>query len=138
MKEEKNAVWKNIETLFIGGVAGSIGKTAVAPFDRVKIHFQVSNPTFSENFGITASLILLGSLHGVFAAIRKIYIRQGIRGLYQGHLLTLIRIFPYAAINFFCYDYLKEKLSKSAHTNFHQLPFFIRFPVGSISGTFHY
>ncbi len=40
------------------------------------------------------------------AAIRHIYHLDGIRGLYQGHSATLLRIFPYAGIKFMAYDQL--------------------------------
>ena len=31
---------------------------------------------------------------------------QGARGLFQGHLATLLRIFPYAGVKFMAYDKL--------------------------------
>lgn len=49
-------------------------------------------------------LLVLGTWSGAFRAGTKIYRDAGIRGLMQGHSVTLLRIFPYAAIKFMAYD----------------------------------
>ncbi|KAI8356709.1 mitochondrial carrier domain-containing protein [Choanephora cucurbitarum] len=74
-----------------GGIAGCLGKTAIAPLDRVKILFQARNPIFEK---------YSGRFTGVFEAGREIFQKHGIWGLFQGHSVTLVRIFPYAAIKF--------------------------------------
>lgn len=33
---------------------------------------------------------------------------QGIRGVYKGHQATLLRIFPYAALNYACFEQYKR------------------------------
>jgi len=48
--------------------------------------------------------VLTGSWSGAFRAGRDIYGTNGVRGLFQGHSMTLLRIFPYAAIKFMAYD----------------------------------
>lgn len=45
-----------------------------------------------------------GTFVGTFRAGHDIYKQSGLRGLFQGHSATLIRIFPYAAIKFMTYD----------------------------------
>lgn len=47
---------------------------------------------------------------GLLHAIRIIYKSQGVRGLYQGHSMTLLRIFPYAGIKYMAYDALEGLL----------------------------
>ncbi|ANZ73216.1 BA75_01600T0 [Komagataella pastoris] len=84
-----------------GGVAGSAAKTLIAPLDRVKILFQTANPEFSR---------FSGSFSGLFKAVRQIYGYDGVAGLYQGHSATLLRIFPYAAIKFVCYEQIRTIL----------------------------
>lgn len=37
-----------------------------------------------------------------------IYRTAGVRGLFQGHSATLLRIFPYAGIKFMAYDWLES------------------------------
>lgn len=54
---------------------------------------------------------VLGTFVGTFRAGHEIYNHSGLRGLFQGHSATLIRIFPYAAIKFMTYDqvhYVRE------------------------------
>ncbi|CEP60875.1 coenzyme A transporter LALA0_S02e01618g [Lachancea lanzarotensis] len=81
-----------------GGVAGSCAKTLIAPLDRIKILFQTSNPHY---------LKYSGSMLGLLQAGMHIKTYDGIRGFYQGHSATLVRIFPYAAIKFIAYEQIR-------------------------------
>jgi solute carrier family 25 (mitochondrial carrier protein), member 16 len=45
---------------------------------------------------------------GVFKASKEIYSSNGIRGLFQGHSATLMRILPYAAIKFVAYEQIRH------------------------------
>ncbi|KAI0704184.1 mitochondrial carrier [Cerioporus squamosus] len=104
-----------------GGIAGCVAKTVVAPLDRVKILFQASNPDFQK---------YAGTWSGAFRAAAQIYRENGVRGLFQGHSATLLRIFPYAAINFMTYDQAEALLmpTPASQTNLR------RFTAGAISG----
>lgn len=101
-------------SLLFGGIAGSVAKTVIAPFDRVKIHFQIAHPELNEYRGtfimIYDLLIIIGKLTGVFGAVKRIYSHSGFFGLYRGHSATLARIFPYAAINFAAFEKFKNVL----------------------------
>ena len=87
--------------LLFGGTAGCVAKTLVAPFDRVKIHFQVGHPELAP---------FRGHVTGVFGALRLLHARLGVAGLYRGHACTLARIFPYAALNYAVFERLKHVL----------------------------
>ncbi|KAK0485928.1 mitochondrial carrier domain-containing protein [Armillaria novae-zelandiae] len=107
-----------------GGIAGCVAKTVVAPLDRVKILFQASNPDFQQ---------YAGTWSGAYRAGTRIFHDSGVRGLFQGHSATLLRVFPYAAIKFMAYDQIHncEPLLMSTRrdeTNFR------RFSAGAISG----
>lgn len=84
-----------------GGIAGCMAKTVIAPMDRVKILFQARNPVFEK---------YAGTWTGVFKAGRDIVKSNGVAGLFQGHSVTLLRIFPYAAIKFVAYEQFKTLL----------------------------
>lgn len=104
-----------------GGIAGSAAKTLIAPLDRIKILFQTSNPDF---------LKYRGTFSGFFMAGKTIWKSDGIFGLFQGHSVTLLRMFPYAAIKFVSYEQIRAILIPydAYETGFR------RFMTGSLSG----
>ncbi|KAH7913475.1 mitochondrial carrier domain-containing protein [Hygrophoropsis aurantiaca] len=98
---DKRSLDYAIRSGIAGGIAGCIAKTVVAPLDRVKILFQASNPDFQK---------YAGSWSGAYKAGRAIYRDGGVRGLLQGHSATLLRVFPYAGVNFMAFDLWKAFL----------------------------
>lgn len=74
-------------------------KTTAAPLERVKILFQVA----TMHYPFT----------GVANTLRSIVRREGFTGLYRGNVSSLVRIFPYAAIQFAAFDTLKAMLTPS-------------------------
>lgn len=104
-----------------GGIAGCAAKTLVAPLDRIKILFQTSNPEF---------LKYRGKFSGLFLAGKRIIATDGIYGLFQGHSVTLLRIFPYAAIKFVAYEQIRTILIPNDNYEVGAR----RFTAGSLSG----
>ncbi|SCW04471.1 LAFE_0H14268g1_1 [Lachancea fermentati] len=104
-----------------GGVAGSCAKTLIAPLDRIKILFQTSNPHYLKYSGSMKGLVLAG---------RHIWLNDGLRGFFQGHSATLIRIFPYAAIKFIAYEQIRHILIPSREYETH----WRRLVSGSLAG----
>ncbi|CED84834.1 coenzyme a transporter [Phaffia rhodozyma] len=94
-KADKNSWDFAVRSGIAGGIAGCVAKTAIAPLDRVKILFQTSNQDFEK---------YKGSFRGLGLSIQDIYRGHGVRGLLQGHLATLLRVFPYAGVKFMLYD----------------------------------
>ncbi|QEU61428.1 Leu5 [Kluyveromyces lactis] len=97
-----------------GGVAGSCAKTLIAPLDRIKILFQTSNPHYVK---------YAGSFQGLLNAGVHIWSRDRLRGFFQGHSATLLRIFPYAAVKFIAYEQIRNVIipSKEYETHFRRL-----------------
>ncbi|KAJ3097430.1 hypothetical protein HDU97_004878 [Phlyctochytrium planicorne] len=120
-KQDKHSASYIIRSLVAGGVAGCAAKTSIAPLDRVKILFQTNNPQFQKHSG---------HFFGVFRAASEISKAHGLRGLFQGHSATLLRIFPYAAIKFMAYEQYKDLLmpTKKDETSIK------RFVAGSLAG----
>jgi hypothetical protein len=71
-------------SLVAGGVAGAIAKTTIAPMDRVKILFQVSQQKFS--------LRLAGQM--VVSIARK----DGVLALWRGNSATVARYFVHSSL----------------------------------------
>lgn len=110
-----------IRTAIAGGVSGSCAKTLIAPLDRIKILFQTSNPHYAK---------YSGSLVGLIRAARHIGLNDGLRGFFQGHSVTLIRIFPYAAVKFVAYEQIRNVLIPSNAYETH----WRRLTSGSLAG----
>ncbi|OXG43039.1 solute carrier family 25 (mitochondrial carrier protein), member 16 [Cryptococcus neoformans Bt120] len=102
-KTDRNSWDYVLSSGIAGGIAGCVAKTSIAPLDRVKILFQTSNAEFTKYAGTP-----MGLLH----AMSVIYKSSGVRGLFQGHSVTLLRIFPYAGIKYMMYDWLERLLIK--------------------------
>lgn len=84
----------SLKTFISGGIAGSVAKTLVAPIDRCKILLQVHNVHY-EGFGI-------------FESFYRIVQKEGYFSLYKGNGAQMLRIFPYAAMQFTSYETYKR------------------------------
>ncbi|CAM9326526.1 unnamed protein product [Discosporangium mesarthrocarpum] len=85
-----------------GGLAGMLAKSVVAPVDRVKILFQVTN----EHFTFRKAKKLMGDILAL----------EGPAGLWKGNSATMIRVFPYAGTQFMMFDTLKRwALARKTH-----------------------
>eukprot|EP01116_Phalansterium_solitarium_P020141 TRINITY_DN5855_c0_g1_i2.p1 TRINITY_DN5855_c0_g1~~TRINITY_DN5855_c0_g1_i2.p1 ORF type:complete len:335 (+),score=66.20 TRINITY_DN5855_c0_g1_i2:71-1006(+) len=82
--------------LFAGGISGTFAKSSIAPLERVKILFQIRSKHYPYS--------------GVFSTLKSVSNREGFVGLWKGNSATVVRIFPYAAIQFFSYEKSKELL----------------------------
>lgn len=80
-----------------GGLAGAVSRTVVSPFERVKILLQVQSSTHSYN-------------RGLFAAVKQVYVEEGVPGLFRGNGLNCVRIFPYSAVQFVVYESCKKHI----------------------------
>ncbi|KAF2747399.1 ADP,ATP carrier protein [Sporormia fimetaria CBS 119925] len=120
-KVDKQSAEYLIKSGLAGGLAGCAAKTVVGPLDRVKILFQTSQPNFAK---------YAGKWSGLPIAMREIYTTGGVRGLFQGHSATLLRIFPYAGIKFLAYEQIRAVIIPSKN---HETPV-RRFASGSLAG----
>jgi len=91
---------RTIKQLLAGGLAGATARTTVAPIDRTKILIQTQH---LAQAGATKYKGVLGTLQTVMR-------EEGVRKLWRGNGTNCIRIFPYASIQFWSYDFYKGKI----------------------------
>jgi hypothetical protein len=80
----------------LGGAASGIAYwTAFYPADTVKSYIQ-TDPRFTSS--------------GLLEVARRIYAENGVRGLYRGWLVTVLRAAPAHALIFACYEAVAKRL----------------------------
>ncbi|KAJ5211245.1 Mitochondrial carrier protein [Penicillium cf. griseofulvum] len=104
-----------------GGVAGCAAKTIVAPLERIRILFQTSHSEFVQ---------YSTRWDGLIKAARDIRTSYGIPALFKGHSASLVRVFPYAGINFLAYEHFRAAFIASPEK---EAPW-RRFLCGSMAG----
>jgi len=93
---------EEVRNLIAGGLAGMMAKSVVAPLDRIKIMYQVSSAKFK--------------LRNIPGVVRTIVEQEGLQALWRGNGATMLRVFPYAGIQFMVFDYCKSWVLKSSDT----------------------
>lgn len=95
---------KEARNVIAGGIAGILAKSVVAPLDRIKILYQVSSAQFR--------------LLDIPKVAQNIIREEGLSALWKGNMATMIRVFPYAGIQFMVFDFCKQTfLQRRTETN---------------------
>lgn len=84
---------KHYKSLFSGAISGMVSRSATAPLERLKIMRQVVKNLNRESMGYT---------------FRNIIRTEGLRGLYKGNGVNMVRIAPYNAIQMASFYRYKE------------------------------
>lgn len=96
IKQVKNKHHAVITSLISGAIAGAFAKTAIAPLDRTKINFQVGTRSYS--------------FRRALRFLRDSYRNEGLTSLWRGNSATMVRVVPFAAIQFTAHEQWKHAL----------------------------
>ncbi|XP_076007001.1 calcium-binding mitochondrial carrier protein SCaMC-2-A [Genypterus blacodes] len=113
--EEKQTgmLWRH---LVAGGGAGAVSRTCTAPLDRVKVMMQV--------YGSRTNNMCIMS--GLMQMIKE----GGMRSLWRGNGVNIIKIAPESALKFMAYEQIKRLIGSDKET----LSIVERFVAGSLAG----
>uniref|UniRef100_UPI00398E948A mitochondrial coenzyme A transporter SLC25A42 n=1 Tax=Pristiophorus japonicus TaxID=55135 RepID=UPI00398E948A len=109
-----------VNSFISGAIAGAVAKTVVAPLDRTKIIFQVSSSRFSAK--------------EVVKLLYRTYRTEGFFSLWRGNSATMVRVIPYAALQFSAHEQYKQMLGIYFETSGRPLPPFPRLLAGAMAG----
>jgi len=91
-------------SLICGGIAGCLATLTVYPLDLLRTRFAAQS---------------VPMVHPTIqSAVETIYRTQGWTGFYHGVCPSLWQLVPYMAIQFFVYDSLKSKMSRTLGSSF--------------------
>ena len=95
---------KEIRNITAGGFAGMVAKSVVAPFDRIKILYQISSAEFH--------------IYNLPKVALNIVRTEGWTALWKGNTATMIRVFPYSGIQFMVFDRCKTYLLRQQEIDY--------------------
>ncbi|XP_054781409.1 mitochondrial arginine transporter BAC2-like [Prosopis cineraria] len=82
-----------------GLITGALQSTIVSPVELVKIRLQLQRKGQLKE-----------SCEGPLSATRKIWKREGLRGIFRGFSITILRDAPSHGVYFWTYEYMREQL----------------------------
>jgi solute carrier family 25 thiamine pyrophosphate transporter 19 len=89
-----------------GTLASVVAKTGIFPLDLLRKRLQVQGPTRTRYLHHNIPL----HAGGIIATAKEIVLREGVRGLYRGLTISLVKAAPASAITMAVYESVLKKL----------------------------
>ncbi|KAL5014375.1 hypothetical protein ScPMuIL_008645 [Solemya velum] len=118
--------------IFLAGISNMCGAALTNPFDVIKVRMQLENQ-MSVSTGHSLGVFGNRYYNGVLRGGTRIFLEEGVKGLYRGLFIALVRDGTYSAIRLGAYEPVKRFLGATdkAHT-----PLWKKICAGAISGAF--
>ncbi|KAM4773343.1 mitochondrial adenyl nucleotide antiporter SLC25A24 isoform 1-T1 [Cyanocitta cristata] len=113
-EEKKTGQWW--KQLLAGGVAGAVSRTGTAPLDRLKVMMQVHGSKSNKM--------------NIASGFKQMLKEGGVRSLWRGNGVNVVKIAPETAIKFWAYEQYKKILTREDG----KLGTVERFVSGSLAG----
>ncbi|KAK1975788.1 mitochondrial carrier domain-containing protein [Colletotrichum cereale] len=123
-----------------GAVAGGLSRTATAPLDRLKVYLLVNTRASTETAATALKqgrplLALRNAVKPFSDAVKDLWKAGGMRSLFAGNGLNVIKIMPESAIKFGSYEAAKRTLSKlEGHNDPTNINSYSKFVAGGVAG----
>ncbi|KAM0338377.1 hypothetical protein ACHAPQ_002393 [Fusarium lateritium] len=123
-----------------GAIAGGVSRTATAPLDRLKVYLLVNTTIRAETAAAALKqgrpIAALKNATKPFGdAVRDLVRSGGVRGLFAGNGLNVIKIMPETAIKFGSYEAAKRALANfEGHGDPKKLSSWSKFASGGFAG----
>ncbi|XP_036324988.1 calcium-binding mitochondrial carrier protein SCaMC-2-like [Rhagoletis pomonella] len=114
-QSQKSVWWRHS---IAGGFAGAISRTSTAPIDRIKVHMQVQTTKTS-----------------VVDSVTYMVKEGGIRSMWRGNGVNVLKISSDSAIKFTIYEKIKHFIKIERNPHHEEMNIGGRFVAGSIAGT---
>ncbi|KAM5348593.1 hypothetical protein ACJ41O_008417 [Fusarium nematophilum] len=123
-----------------GAIAGGVSRTATAPLDRLKVYLLVNTTSRTETAGLALKqgrpLVALKNAVKPFGdAFRDLVRSGGVRSLFAGNGLNVVKIMPETAIKFGSYEAAKRALANfEGHGDPKKIGSWSKFTAGGVAG----
>ncbi|MQL69102.1 hypothetical protein Taro_001395 [Colocasia esculenta] len=97
----------SFEGLFLGGLAGGFSAYLTTPLDVIKTRLQVQGSTVRYN--------------GWSDAIGRIWMTEGLKGLFRGSVPRIIWYIPASALTFMAVEFLRDNFNETLDTDVHEV-----------------
>ncbi|CAG8334849.1 unnamed protein product [Penicillium salamii] len=101
---------------FAGGIAGAVSRTATAPLDRLKVYLIAQTGVKESTVRAAkegAPLAAAGNASKtLFDALKELWRAGGIRSLFAGNGLNVVKVMPESAIKFGAYESAKRMFAR--------------------------
>ena len=119
-EKEIGTPWMSI--VFAGGIAGSVSRTATAPFDRLKTLLQAGASIEGQK------------VNGILQGMTAIYRQGGFKAFFRGNGVNVLKITPESATRWFAFEHAMGLIAGSTKELRDQATPLQRFVAGAIAG----